>query len=100
MADVVPNCAGLGVKALAAYGSAGAGLNHMKSASERLPTGIAGLDAVLGGGVIDGGIYIIQGAPGAGKTILGNQICFAHGAHGRRALYVTLLAESHSRTGA
>lgn len=69
----------------------------MKSASKRLSTGIAGLDAVLGGGVIDGGIYVIQGAPGAGKTILANQICFAHGANGRRALYVTLLAESHSR---
>jgi circadian clock protein KaiC len=68
-----------------------------EAGSDRLPTGIPGLDAVLGGGVLPGGIYIIQGAPGAGKTILGNQICFAHGAMGRRALYVTLLAESHSR---
>jgi circadian clock protein KaiC len=69
----------------------------MKSSGERLATGIAGLDAVLGGGVLHGGIYIIQGAPGAGKTILANQICFAHAASGRHALYVTLLAESHSR---
>jgi len=69
----------------------------MNSQSDRLPTGIAGLDTILGGGVFHGGIYIIQGAPGAGKTILGNQICFAHAAAGRRALYITLLAESHSR---
>lgn len=69
----------------------------MTSQGDRLPTGIAGLDTILGGGVFHGGIYIIQGAPGAGKTILGNQICFAHAAAGRRALYITLLAESHSR---
>lgn len=65
--------------------------------SGRFATGIQGLDTILGGGVFDGGIYIIQGAPGAGKTILGNQICFAQAAQGRNALYVTLLAESHAR---
>jgi len=74
-------------------------LNMVEGAEEgaRLPTGIAGLDTILGGGVFSGGIYIVQGAPGAGKTILGNQICFAHAAAGRNALYVTLLAESHAR---
>ena len=41
----------------------------------RLPSGIDGLDVVLKGGFLRGGIYIIQGPPGAGKTILGNQIC-------------------------
>ena len=35
--------------------------------------------------------------PGAGKTTLGNQICFHHAASGGRALYVTLLSESHTR---
>ncbi|MEA2934344.1 MAG: circadian clock protein KaiC [Variibacter sp.] len=65
--------------------------------SERLPTGVDGLDAILHGGVYRGGIYIVQGIPGSGKTILGNQICFASAARGARALYVTLLAETHSR---
>jgi circadian clock protein KaiC len=69
----------------------------MQDETERLPTGIPGLDTVLKGGIFAGGIYIIQGAPGAGKTILGNQLCFAQAAKGGRALYVTLLAESHSR---
>jgi circadian clock protein KaiC len=69
----------------------------MSGEGDRLETGIIGLDAILGGGVFEGGIYIIQGAPGAGKTILGNQICFGHAAQGRHALYITLLAESHSR---
>ena len=64
---------------------------------ERVPSGIPGLDTVLRGGFPQGGIHMIQGTPGAGKTILGNQICFHHAAAGGRALYVTLLAESHAR---
>jgi circadian clock protein KaiC len=64
---------------------------------DRMATGIAGLDIILNGGFLRGGIYILQGHPGAGKTILANQVCFAEIAAGRRALYVTLLAESHAR---
>ena len=63
----------------------------------RLPTGVPGLDTILGGGFLVGGVYIIQGTPGTGKTTLGNQICFHHAAHGGRALYTTLLAEYHAR---
>lgn len=63
----------------------------------KLPTGIAGFDTILDGGVLRGGIYIILGTPGAGKTILGNQLCFNHASRGGRALYVTLLAETHGR---
>jgi circadian clock protein KaiC len=64
----------------------------------RLPTGVPGLDVVLGGGLFRGGIYIVSGTPGAGKTILGNQIAshFVRDAKSR-ALYVTLLAETHGR---
>jgi circadian clock protein KaiC len=65
--------------------------------SERIATGIPGLDTVLKGGVLRGGIYIVQGMPGSGKTILGNQLCFNRAAAGARALYVTLLAETHAR---
>jgi circadian clock protein KaiC len=64
---------------------------------ERVLTGVPGLDTILRGGFLRDGIYIIQGSPGSGKTILGNQICFRHVASGGRALYVTLLAESHAR---
>jgi circadian clock protein KaiC len=62
-----------------------------------MPSGIAGLDAILNGGFLRGGIYIIQGPPGAGKTIFGNQICYDHVLNGGRALYLTLLAENHDR---
>jgi len=64
---------------------------------ERRPTGIEGLDRVLDGGLLNPGVYIVQGPPGAGKTILANHMCFNHASSGGRALYVTLLAESHAR---
>lgn len=64
---------------------------------DQLPSGIPGLDTVLRGGFLRAGITIIQGVPGAGKTILGNQLCYNHVANGGKAIYVTLLAESHAR---
>lgn len=64
---------------------------------ERLPSGVPGLDTILRGGFLRGGTFIVQGSPGAGKTILGNQICFRHAARSGRALYVTLMAENHAR---
>jgi circadian clock protein KaiC len=63
----------------------------------RLSSGITGLDEILRGGFLEGGVYIIQGSPGAGKTVLANEICFRHAATGGRAAYVTLLAEMHTR---
>jgi circadian clock protein KaiC len=60
-------------------------------------SGVAGLDTILNGGFFKGGIYLIQGTPGTGKTTLANQICFHRIATGDRALYFTLLAEFHSR---
>ncbi len=63
----------------------------------RVPTGIPGLDTILNGGFLQGGVYIVQGTPGTGKTTLANQVCFNHAAHGGRALYTTLLAEYHGR---
>lgn len=63
----------------------------------RIATGVRGLDAVLHGGMISGAVYIIQGSPGAGKTILANQVCFHQAARGVRCRYMTVLAESHDR---
>lgn len=67
------------------------------STLERLSSGIPGLDVVLGGGFFRSGVYIVHGLPGSGKTILANQLCYRHVAAGGRAVYVTLLAESHAR---
>ena len=63
----------------------------------RLKSGIPGLDEILLGGFVLNGLYIIRGSPGAGKTIFGNQICYASVAAGGRAIYVTLLSEQHER---
>ena len=63
----------------------------------RVPTGIAGLDTILHGGFFRGGLYLITGAPGTGKTILGNQIAVHHAAAGGRVLFTSLLSETHSR---
>lgn len=68
----------------------------MAESLDRLATGIGGFDAILGGGFVRGGAYIVQGRPGAGKTILANQTAFHHARTGGRVLYVSLLAESHT----
>jgi circadian clock protein KaiC len=64
---------------------------------KRLATGVPGFDTVLRGGLLRGGVYIVEGRPGAGKTVLTSQICFHHARGGGKVLYVTLLAESHER---
>lgn len=64
---------------------------------EKYSTGVEGLDQLTGGGFLRGSAYIIQGPPGAGKTLLANQFCYAHVRSGGRAIYMSLLAESTSR---
>jgi circadian clock protein KaiC len=63
----------------------------------RFPSGIPGLDRILGGGMFVGGIYLVGGRPGLGKTILANQIAYGHALAGGRVVYLTLLSESHAR---
>lgn len=66
--------------------------------AQRLTSGIDGLDTIMHGGLLPGSIYILQGPPGAGKTILANQICFHHVRGGNaRALYLMLQNESYHR---
>jgi len=65
---------------------------------KRRATAVPGLDEILHGGLFEGGVYILEGPPGVGKTTLANQIAYQANAHdGTKTLYVTLLAESHSR---
>lgn len=63
----------------------------------RVRSGVKGLDDILRGGFFGGGLYIVEGPPGVGKTILGNQICFNQAAGGSKVLYVTLIAETVGR---
>ena len=67
------------------------------STQDRISTGVSGLDLLLGGGLVVGGVYLVMGRPGTGKTTFGNQACFTHARGNQRAVYVTLLAETHAR---
>lgn len=62
-----------------------------------LPTGVAGFDAILGGGLPAHHLYLIQGLAGSGKTTLACQIAFAQAKRGTKALILTLIAESHAK---
>jgi circadian clock protein KaiC len=64
---------------------------------DQRPTGIRGLDSLLQGGLVSGGVYLVLGRPGSGKTTLGNHIAYNHIQRGGNALYVTVLAETHDR---
>jgi circadian clock protein KaiC len=62
-------------------------------AIRRLPTGVPGLDQILGGGLPEFSFNLIAGAPGAGKTTLAQQIMFALADRDRSALYFTVIGE-------
>ena len=62
-------------------------------AIRRLPTGVPGLDQILGGGLPEFSFNLIAGAPGAGKTTLAQQIMFALAGPDRSALYFTVVGE-------
>src|SRR5687768_17880791 len=59
----------------------------------QLPTGVPGLDEILGGGLPEFSFNIIAGAPGGGKTTLAHQIMFANAMPERPAVYFTVLGE-------
>jgi DNA repair protein RadA/Sms len=54
----------------------------------RQPTGVSEFDRVLGGGLVPGGVVLIGGDPGIGKsTLLLQTLC--HVGHARKAIYVS-----------
>ncbi len=59
----------------------------------KLPTGVPGLDEILGGGLPEYSFSIIAGSPGTGKTSLAHQVMFANATPERPGLYFTVLGE-------
>ena len=56
----------------------------------RVPTGIYGLDEILQGGLPVHQLFLLEGAPGTGKTTLALQFLIEGARVGDRCLYVTL----------
>jgi circadian clock protein KaiC len=59
----------------------------------RLPSGVPGLDDVLGGGFPEFSFNLIAGGPGAGKTTMAHQILFANASPERKAVYFSIIGE-------
>jgi circadian clock protein KaiC len=58
-----------------------------------LPSGVPGLDNLLGGGLPEFSFNLIAGTPGSGKTTLAHQIMFSLAHPKSRALFFTVLGE-------
>lgn len=59
----------------------------------KLPSGVPGLDDVLGGGIPEFSFNLIAGGPGSGKTTLAHQIMFANASRERKAVYFSIIGE-------
>jgi circadian clock protein KaiC len=58
--------------------------------SERIPTGIQGLDDLIEGGLVRGDMHVVAGAPGTGKTIFAATFaCHAATKLGEKVVYAT-----------
>lgn len=73
------------------------GESARQSLPPKLSSGDPGLDRVLGGGIPRDSLYILSGPPGAGKTILAQQISFAAARAGLRVVYFTNVSEPHAK---
>jgi len=56
----------------------------------RVKTGIAGLDAMLYGGIPEGNQVILAGGPGAGKTLLGFEFLYRNAKEGNTCVFFSM----------
>ncbi|PPC94584.1 MAG: circadian clock protein KaiC [Methylotenera sp.] len=79
-------------------------MDDQKTQQKIAKTGIEGLNHILKGGLPAGRFYLLEGAPGSGKTTMAMQFLMEGMVHGETVLYVTLsetseelaaVAESH-----
>ncbi|MBC8077904.1 MAG: hypothetical protein H7Y32_17640 [Chloroflexales bacterium] len=69
----------------------------MTTQASHLSTGIAGLDAILGGGFATGALIFIVGPPGSGKTVLGSTIIFTVARSEIPSLILSAYSEGHDK---
>lgn len=60
---------------------------QMAAGIERYPSGLSGLDAMIGGGLVRDSIVIVRGPTGSGKTLLAGLYARAGAARGERVAY-------------
>ncbi|RKY34574.1 MAG: DNA repair protein RadA [Candidatus Omnitrophota bacterium] len=65
-------------------------LSEIRSISNlRIKTDICELDHVLGGGIVEGSVVLVGGAPGIGKSTLLLQVCNVLGRKGKKVFYIS-----------
>lgn len=69
-----------------------------KQPTDRIQTGVRNFDAVLCGGLPRRSVTLFGGSPGAGKTILSQQVCFKNAMPDCRALFIQTLSEPTAKT--
>src|SRR5688572_731573 len=72
-----------------------------KQVESEAETGIVGLDDILGGGLERRRVFLLEGAPGTGKTTIATQFLLAGAKAGERGLYISLSeTQDEMRSGA
>src|SRR3979411_3536288 len=76
-------------------------MNAVEQIAGKAKTGIWGLDNILSGGFSRGHLYLLEGAPGTGKTTIALQFLLEGMRAGEKCLYITLSeTERELRDGA
>src|ERR1700710_678084 len=76
-------------------------MNSVEQIAEKAKTGIWGLDDILSCGFSRGHVFLVEGAPGTGKTTIALQFLMEGAKAGEKCLYITLSeTENELREGA